>query len=94
MSDYQVTCITKPNVNSNHESITHLGGPNGSGRWYDTKDNVISFIDNNKHRFFTRVNNKVSFVYVVRESGKKPYLRTGADGYYNNNLLALNQCSL
>jgi hypothetical protein len=33
-------------------------------------------------------------VGVVREAGKAPYLRTHADGYYNDNLLALDQCPL
>ena len=31
-------------------------------------------------------------VGVVREAGKRPYIRTHADGYYNNNLLSLGFC--
>jgi hypothetical protein len=27
MANCQVTCITKPNVNSPHEHITHVGNP-------------------------------------------------------------------
>ncbi|MCB5187509.1 DUF3892 domain-containing protein [Methylobacillus caricis] len=93
MSDYQVTCITKPNVNSTHESITALGGYGSNGQsWYDTRPNVIGFIESGQHRFYTKVNNVIAWVQVVRETNKVPYLRTVADGRYTNNLLSLDQC--
>jgi hypothetical protein len=39
-------------------------------------------------------NGKRSNVGVVRPVGGTPYLRTYADGDWNNNLLSLNQCLL
>jgi hypothetical protein len=33
MGDFRVTCITKPNPQSTHEHITHIGGlDNGEGK--------------------------------------------------------------
>jgi hypothetical protein len=37
---------------------------------------------------------KRSDVGVVRVAGRNPYLRTHADGDWNNNLLSLDQCPL
>lgn len=91
MADVQVTCITKPHPQSQHEHITHLGNP---PTWLWTREQVIASIDAQTNTFFVRDpgNGKRSEVGVVREAGKAPYLRTYADGYYNNNLLSLNQC--
>jgi hypothetical protein len=44
--------------------------------------------DNN---FYTQVNGKRADVGVVSDEHGK-YLRTHADGYYNDNLLALPEC--
>jgi len=91
MADVQVTCITKPHPQSQHEHITHLGNPPS---WVWTREQVIASIDAKTNTFFVRdpKSGKRSEVGVVREAGKAPYLRTHADGYYNNNLLSLNQC--
>lgn len=91
MADSQVTCITKPNPQSQHEHITHLGNP---PQWVWTREQVIASIEAKTNTFFVRdpSTGKRSDVGVVREAGKAPYLRTHADGYYNNNLLSLNQC--
>lgn len=91
MADVQVTCITKPHPQSQHEHITHLGNPPS---WVWTREQVITSIEAKTNTFFVRDpnNGKRSEVGVVREAGKAPYLRTHADGYYNNNLLSLNQC--
>ena len=93
MADVQVTCITKPYPHSPHEHITHLGNP---PTWLWTREQVIASIDAGTNTFFVRdpVSGKRSVVGVVREAGKVPYLRTHADGYYNNNLLSLHQCRL
>jgi hypothetical protein len=93
MPDVQVTCITKPNPQSAHEHITHLG----NGRtWKWTREQVIASIDAKTNTFFVLDphNSRRSDIGVVREAGKAPYLRTYADGYWNNNLLSLNQCPI
>ena len=91
MADAQITCIIKPNVHSPHEHITHLGN---SPNWIWTREKVIASIDAGENTFFVRdiKTGKRANVAVVREAGKLPYLRTHADGYYNDNLLSLNQC--
>ena len=51
----------------------------------------ISFNFLDKNALFTRVNNKRAEVAVVNGPNEK-YVRTHADGYYNDNLLALMEC--
>lgn len=94
MADAQVTCITKPLPQSPHEHITHLGNP--AGNWMWTREKVIESIDAKTNTFYVLdpANGNRANVGVVRESGKAPYLRTYADGQWNNNLLSLNQCPL
>ena len=94
MADVQVTCITKPNPQSPHEHITHLGNPSAGWKW--TREQVIASIDARTNTFFVidPRNGKRADVGVVREPGKAPYVRTHADGDWNNNLLSLNQCPL
>lgn len=87
MANFQVTCTTKSKDNHGHEGITHLGG-NG---WYCTKQEVITFIESQTHTFFTRVNGNHATVGVVNGKYGK-YLRTYADGEWNDNLLALPSC--
>lgn len=92
MADVQVTCIIKPHPQSPHEHITHLGNPPA---WLWTREQVVASIDAKTNTFFVRdpLTGKRADVGVVREeAGKAPYLRTYADGCWDNNLLSLNQC--
>ena len=92
MPEYQVTCINKPNRNSPHEHITHIG--NTAGNWKLTREDAIQRIDSKTAAFYTvdRTTGKKVYIGVVREAGKLPYLRTYADGKWNDNLLALDEC--
>lgn len=94
MTEYQVTCVTKPNRFSAHEHITHIGG-NWTPRTLRVEA-AIDLIDSRKAAFYTveKTTGKRADIQVVRETGKHPYLRTVADGYYNDNLLALAECSI
>ena len=91
MADVQVTCIIKPHPQSPHEHITHLGNP---PKWVWKSEQVITSIDAKTNTFFVRdpATGKRANIGVVRIAGKTPYLRTYADGDWNNNLLSLNQC--
>jgi hypothetical protein len=90
MADVRVTCITKPNTYSAHEHITHLGGPG----WKWTREEVIRSIEGGTNKFYVLEGNKRSDVGVVNPgNGHAKYLRTYADGQWNNNLLSLAQCS-
>jgi hypothetical protein len=94
MADVEVTCITKPHPQSPHEHITHLGNPQVPWEW--TRDQVIASIDAGANTFYVLDprTGKRSDVGVVRPAGKAAYVRTYADGDWNNNLLSLDQCSL
>ena len=94
MPDVQVTCITKPHPQSPHEHITHLGNPSAGWKW--TREQVIASIDGGSNSFFVKdpYTGKRSDVAVVRPAGRAPYLRTHADGLWNDNLLSLNQCTI
>ena len=94
MVDIQVTCITKPHPQSPHEHITHVGNPAGNWKW--TREQVIASIDVKSNTFFVidPRNGKRANIGVVRPAGHAPYLRTHADGDWNDNLLSLNQCPL
>ena len=94
MADVQVTCITKPHPQSPHEHITHLGNPAGNWKW--TREQVIASIDGRTNTFFVidPYTGSRSDVGVVRVAGRAPYLRTHADGDWNDNLLSLTQCPL
>lgn len=96
MSEYEVTCINKPDRNSPHEHITHIGNITNTppNRWRMARETAIAQIDSGQSRFFTvdKSTGKKCYVAVVREPGKHPYLRTHADGKYNDNLLAQPEC--
>jgi hypothetical protein len=90
MADVQVTCINKQDRNSSHEGITHLGNPSAGWRW--TRSGVIASIEQKTNTFYTLVNGKRADVAVVNgPSGK--YVRTHADGKWNDNLLAFPECA-
>ncbi len=87
MADVQVTCINKLTRDDPHEGITHLGGHN----WKWTRAEVIASIEARTNTFYTMVDGKRAEVGVVHGPNGK-YVRTHADGYYNDNLLALDEC--
>lgn len=87
MADALVMCINKQPRSNPHEGITHLGG---SG-WKWTRQAVIDSINARTNTFHTFVQGRRAEVGVVNgPSG--PYLRTHADGVWNDNLLALPEC--
>ena len=94
MADLEVTCVNKPDRMSRHDHITHIG--NSVAKWRFTREQAIRMIDEKTNSFYTveRSTGKRAQVGVVREAGKVPYLRTHADGTWNDNLLALAECPL
>lgn len=87
MAHVQVKCINKQPRNDTHEGITHLGGEG----WKWTRAQVIASIEAGANSFFTMVRGNSATVGVVNGSNGK-YLRTHADGKWNDNLLALYEC--
>ena len=92
MAEYQVTCINKPQHLDAHEHITHIG--NLTNKWRMTREQAIIQIESKIHQFYTidGSTGKKCFIGVVREAGKNPFLRTFADGKWNDNLLAQSEC--
>ena len=58
-----------------------------------TREQVIASIEANTNTFFVldSIFRKRADIGVVRETGKLPYLRTYADGKWNNNFQAVRQ---
>lgn len=92
MKEFEVNCINKPNRQSQHEHITHIG--NASSGWRITRELAIQRIESKTENFYTvdSTTGKKAYIGVVREGGKQPYLRTYADGKWNDNLLAQQEC--
>jgi hypothetical protein len=93
MIEHQVTCVTKPHIFSKHEHITHIGGYG----WKISREEAIRRIEATTDRYYVvdpLRTNKRAYVYVVRQFGNDPYLRTHADGDWRDNLLSLNQCPI
>ncbi|WP_027146043.1 DUF3892 domain-containing protein [Mesorhizobium sp. WSM3626] len=88
MADVQVTCINKVPRENKHEGITNLG--NATGKW--SRSQVIQWIETSTHTFYTSVGGKRADVAVVNGPNGK-YVRTHADGQWNDNLLALSECA-
>ncbi|MCI1006491.1 DUF3892 domain-containing protein [Herbaspirillum sp. C7C8] len=92
MEEYQVNCVNKPNRNSAHEHITHIG--HTGNKWRLSREAAIARIESKTEAFYIvdKSTGKRVYIGVVREAGKMPYLRTYADGKWNDNLLAQSEC--
>jgi len=88
MADVLVTCINKILRNDPHEGITHLGG----ATWHWPRQQVIDSIEAKTNTFHTFVGGNRADVGVVNGPNGK-YVRTYADGKWNDNLLALPECT-
>lgn len=88
MADVQVTCINKQPRNNPYDGITHLGGAG----WKWTREQVISSIEAGTNSFFTSTNGRRAYIAVVDGPHGK-YVRTHANGTWNDNLLSLPECS-
>jgi hypothetical protein len=87
MADVRVRCINKQPRNDTHEGITHLGGEG----WKSTRQQVVDSIRAKTNTFYTLVGGTRANVGVV-DGPRGPYVRTYADGKWNDNLLALLEC--
>jgi hypothetical protein len=95
MNEYLVTCINKRDRMSSHDHITHIGNITSATPWRMTREDAIVQIDAKTAAFYTveRSSGKKMHVAVIRETGKHAYLRTHADGKWNDNLLAQAECT-
>ncbi len=88
MARRQVTCINKRGSHYNpHERIQAIGGTGSKHR----EEEAIRWIEAGTESYFVVVSNRNVDVVVAVHQGRK-YLKTEADGYEPNNLLALPEC--
>lgn len=87
----QISCINKSDRPNPHERITHIGGESNGG-WKLTQQQAIDMIDRGEWSFYTHVNGRSVWVVVAISPWGHRYLRTEADGQYENNLLSLPEC--
>jgi hypothetical protein len=88
VAQLQVTCIRKRgNHYDPHERIEGIGGTG----WYKPEDQAIREIEQGTNEFFVSVGGRSVRVIVALHNGRK-YLKTEADGYSPDNLLALPEC--
>jgi hypothetical protein len=87
MADVRVRCVNKQPRNDTHHGITHLGGDG----WKWTRDQVVASINAKSNTFYTLVAGTRADVGVVNGPNGQ-FVRTYADGKWNDNLLALPEC--
>ena len=92
--DVQIQCINKANRANPHERISHVGGINPNNtKWRLSLDEAIKGVESGRWRFYTLVNGKSVWVVIATHNGHK-YLKTQADGFHPDNLLALPECPI
>lgn len=88
----QVMCINKlPNHYDRHHRILAIGGVDGGARWKRSQKDAIQDVKRDPRAYFTHVNGKSAWVIVATHNGVE-YLKTQADDYRTDNLLALPEC--
>lgn len=89
-TDHQITCIT-PDGTDTDQRIDAIGGTAGGG-WKLLIDRAIAGIESGEWTFWTLVDRQRANVIVAKRPNGRKYLKTTADGYEPNNLLALPRC--
>jgi hypothetical protein len=85
----RVICIRKRGDHYDaHERIQGIGGDG----WYHAEDSAIADLEAGTSTYYVLVDGREVNVVVASHNGRK-YLKTEADGYSPNNLLALPECS-
>ena len=88
----QVKCINKrPSHYDRYHRIQAIGGADGSVRWKRSEEDAIKDVKRDPQAYYTHVNGKSAWVVVANHQGKE-YLKTEADDYQTDNLLALPEC--
>jgi Protein of unknown function (DUF3892) len=88
MAQLEVTCSTKrPARYEPHERIEALGGIG----WYKPEEDVIREIESGATSYGVSLGAGIVSVVVGSHQGRR-YLKTTADGYAPDNLLALPDC--
>jgi hypothetical protein len=88
----QVKCITKrPSHYDRHHRLQAIGGVENGVRWKRSEEDAIRDVKRDRQAYYTHVNGKSAWVIVATHNGHE-YLKTEADDYRVDNLLALPEC--
>lgn len=89
----RVTCITKRGGHHNpHERIQGIGGgASALTQWWRAEADAIMEVGRDPKAYFVSVGERSIWLTVANHLGRK-YLKTQADGYSPDNLLALPEC--
>jgi len=93
MADYiRIECINKTDRLNPHERIRSVGGVNPNGaRWKLSLADAIVGIEAGRWQFYVERGGRQIGVIVATHNGHK-YLKTIADSFQPDNLLALPEC--
>jgi len=90
----QVTCINQRGRGYEpHELIHAIGGVMRFIHWRRLESEVIRDIEANRVGYYVSVDGRSVWLVVAVHRGRK-YLKTEADGYSPDNLLALPECPM
>jgi len=92
MADHKVVCIRKGSALHPHTAITHVGYELGPQVRVVTQADVIAALLAGQYALHTYVRGVRAKVVVAAHNGHN-YLKTEADGFMPNNLLALPECA-
>jgi hypothetical protein len=89
----QVSCVNRRGDHYEpHQRISHIGGINHSkSLWKLSEHDAINSINCGEFDFFVLVNGLPVTIIIAEYEGRQ-YLKTEADGYSPDNLLALPEC--
>lgn len=88
----RIECISKNERLDPHERIRRVGGNPEGNRWWLTLDEAIAAVEERRYDFYVQVDGRRVGVLIAVHEGRK-YLKTEADGYSPDNLLALPECT-
>ena len=89
----QVKCINKrPSHYDRYHRTQAIGGVESGVRWKRAEEDAIADVKRDPHAYYTHVNGKSAWVIVAKSPAGREYLKTEADDYQTDNLLALPEC--
>ncbi len=89
----RVTCIVKPDRDSQHTAIQRLGGTrdDNGNRWSCTRQECVDHIKNGV-QFYVNVSGHKVYLIVQKSASGLEYVRTDPDHDTADNLLSLPEC--
>jgi hypothetical protein len=88
----QITCITKPDRASHHESIERVGGVRADGENFNISREKCADEILTQARSYCVVVDKVTTTVRAYKKGGKKYITTKPDETVADNLLSLPEC--